>query len=131
MALLPPGSSGSGEGGSSIHNDLVGRDQPNSHPITAVTGLSDWLTAHDTALAAVEALRYIFNFSITGQQDIFLPQPLNSLSLAIVVVRTADEAMIEPGVYYKYGAGVPRYIERVRLTFNPPVSGEHVVHIIR
>jgi hypothetical protein len=34
-------------------------------------------------------------------------------------------------VYYKYGAGMPRYIERVRLTFNPAVFGEHIVHIIR
>jgi hypothetical protein len=39
--------------------------------------------------------------------------------------------MIEPEVIYKYGTGVERYIERVRLSFYPVVSGEHVVHIIR
>jgi len=130
MALLPP-NTGGGEGGVVNHNDLAGRDQPNSHPMSAISGLQDWLEQQDGRLNAVEALRYIFEFSNTPQQDIFLPQPLNSLSLAIVVVRTADEAMIEPGVYYKYGAGMPRYIERVRLTFNPAVFGEHVVHIIR
>jgi hypothetical protein len=132
MALLPPNSGGgSGDGGTNVHGDLVGRDQPNSHPIQAITGLQDWLAQHDSRLDAAEALRYIFAFSNVAQQDIFLPQPLNSISLAIIVVRVSDGAMIEPDVLYKYGTGVEQYIERVRLLFTPPISGDIYVHIIR
>ena len=129
MALLPP-TSGGGVG-TTVHNDLTGRSAPDAHPISAITGLADWLAQHDAALEAAEALRYIFMFSNTSAQDIFLPQPLNSMSVAVVTVRTADGAMIEPEVRYMYGPDPERFIERIRLTFTPVVSGEHIVHIIR
>jgi hypothetical protein len=131
MALLPPGSGGSGGEADVAHNDLPGRDQPNAHPISAVTGLADWLGRHDTAQTATGPLRYIFNFANVTRQEIYLPQPLDTPSLAIIVVRTSDGAMIEPEVLYRYSIAAQRYIERVQLSFNPPVSGEYFVHILR
>lgn len=131
MALLPPGTGGSGVGGTVAHNDLPGRDQPNAHPISAITGLSDVLAGHDAALTATQPLRYIYQFSNTVTQDIIMVPPLDTLSLALIMVRTSDGAMIEPEVTYIYDPGPMRYIERIRLGFNPPINGEHIVYIVR
>jgi len=131
MALLPPGTGGSGVGGTVAHNDLPGRDVPNAHPVSAITGLADRLEAVDAALAATEPIRYFYTFSNTTTQDVILAQPLDNLSLALIVVRVSDGAMIEPEVTYLYGPDPMRYIERIRLGFSPPISGQYVVHIVR
>lgn len=129
MALLPPGTA-SGDG-TLIHNELVGRDAANAHPITAITGLADTLAGHDTAIAATQSLRYIYVFNNTTTQDVILPTPLNTPSLVLVLVRTSDGAMIEPEVTYILGPPPMRYIERIRLGFSPPLSGEHMVGVVR
>ncbi len=131
MALLPPGTGGSGVGGTVAHNDLPGRDQPNAHPITAITGLSDTLAAHDTALATAQSLRQIYLFNNASSQVINLPPPYSTLSLALVLIRTSDGAMIEPEITYGYGPPPMRYIEQITLGFTPGITGEHVAHIIR
>lgn len=127
MALLPPSTAG---GGTIDHGALTGRDAPNSHPVGAISGLQDWMAAQDAALQSSESLRFIYNFSTTTTQDIILQPPLNTLSLAVVMVRTSDGAVIEPEIAYHYGPGV-RYIEYIRLGFNPPLTGEHIIHIVK
>lgn len=127
MALLPPGTAG---GGVVDHGALTGRDAANSHPVGAITGLADWMAAQDVALQVSESLRFILSLTATTQQDITLPPPSTTLSLALVMTRTSDGATIEPDITYHYGPGV-RYIDYVRLQFNPPLTGEYMVHIIR
>jgi hypothetical protein len=129
MALLPPNNAGGS--GVSDHGDLTGRDQPNSHPITAISGLSDILAGYDTALETARAQRFAYIFSNATTQDIIMVPPLDTLSLALIMVRTSDGALIEPEVTYLYGPGPMRYIERIRLGFTPAISGEHFVHIVR
>ena len=130
MALLPPGTASGGDG-TTDHNDLAGRDAVNSHPISAITGLQDWLERQDRTLTATGPLRLIYNFTSTTGVTVGLPTPLDTLSLALVMIRTGDGAMIEPEVTYLYGPGPLRYIESVHLGFNPPLSGEHMVYVIR
>jgi hypothetical protein len=127
MALLPPSTAG---GGTVDHGQLTGRDATNSHPVGAITGLADWMEAQDAALHVSESLRFILSLNTTTQQIITLPPPSTTLSLALVMTRTSDGATIEPDITYQYGPGV-RYIESVRLQFNPPLTGEYIVHIVR
>jgi hypothetical protein len=131
MALLPPNTGGGGSGVSN-HGDLYGRDQPNQHPVSAITGLQDWLEQNSDVIAASVALRYFYTFSNTTTQDVILPLTLpHTLSLVIVVVRVSDGAMIEPEISYIYDPGAEKFIERVRLGFTPPITGQYVIHVIR
>lgn len=130
MALLPPGTAGGGDGVSN-HNDLAGRDAPNAHPISAVTGLQDWLERLDRSATTSTSIRQIYSFTGATTQDILLPQPLDTPSATVTLVRTSDGAVIEPEIAYFYGPGPLRFIERVRLGFTPPLSGEYMVHVVR
>lgn len=131
MALLPPGTGGSGVGGTIAHNDLPGRDQPNAHPISAITGLEDRLNANNAAVVATEPMRFFYTFSGAAWQDIIMPLPLDTISLVVIMIRASDGAMIEPEVQYFYDSGDERYINRVRLGFTPVISGQYVIHIVR
>lgn len=126
MALLPPGTS-TGEG-TLVHGELSGRDAPNSHPISAISGLSDWLNLLTTRMDATAPLRYQYTWLNQSVQDIILPGPLTITSAVIAVIRLSDGVLITPGVAYYYNG---LYIETIRLTFTPAISGAHVVHVVR
>jgi hypothetical protein len=130
MALLPPNTA-SGDGGVSVHGDLTGRDLPGQHPINAIIGLQDWLNQQDRVVQATQPLRYIFGWVNVSTQTVVLPAPLDTLSLAIAVVRSDDGALIEPEIEYLYDSGAMHYLSGVKLGFTPPVTGEHRVHITR
>lgn len=129
MPLLPP-DVGGGDVSGALHNDLAGRDAPDAHPIAAISGLQDWLntlTDHDLATLP---LRYVFTWSATTLQDVHLPQPWDTISAVVVVVRQADGNVIDPDIEYFYSPD-GAFIRAIRLTFSPPISGTHLVHVVR
>lgn len=128
MALLPPGTS---TGETLTHSDLVGREQPNQHPITAVTGLADILASQDARLLATGPLRYLVAANNQSVVNLPLPEPLDTLSLAVVVIRSADGRQIEPDIQYFYAVTGLSYVQSVRLTFTPAINGDHIVHLVR
>ncbi len=67
---------GEGGGGTLIHNELTGRDEPDCHPIDAITGLLDALgaksdTGHGHAIGAVDGLQLALDARVPVARQVF------------------------------------------------------------
>lgn len=128
MALLAPNGGSNGE--VVLHNDLGGRSAPDAHPISAISGLQGWLDTLQRQETATAPLRYRYSWTNANGQDVNLPQPYDTSSAVIAVVRLSDGALVEPDVNYFYTPD-GSYIRTIRLSFHPAISGDHVIHVVR
>ena len=71
----------SGPSGPGVHNDLTGRDEPDCHPESAVTGLTGHLSGLQSSIDAIKAKRFIIREGWENRVDLL---PSKSVKYALL-----------------------------------------------